>query len=143
MDDFQVLLDGVLTRRIPPREGMARLRQWATVEFDANPAYVNFTARIDDDVPLTPPAVRTALEAYLAGDMAAAELRDWAIFIVLSGHYSTSEPPPYDEDWYDPLWGAIYDLACPEVHGPITSAGVAKLLEPFERFTTESGGSAV
>jgi hypothetical protein len=123
---------------------MERLRQWAAVEFDSNPASVSYRRpEPAEEVELTVPAVRHALEAFLAGEASAQELRDWAIFITLSGRFSTPQAPAHDEYWYDPLWDAVHDLASPEVHGPITSESVTGLLHAFERFESRSDDRAV
>ena len=132
-DEYQALLQSVLIRRIPPREGMRRLRQWATTDFDSNPAYVNYTQAAPSEVELDPAAVREALEAFLRDDTPAAEMRDWALFIALSG-FCSPQTPPEDDDWFDPLWDAIHEMACPEVHGPITRANLARYLDSFDRF---------
>ncbi len=143
MTDFEALLRSVLTRRIPAREGMRGLAAFATVDFDATPAYVNYRQPCSAEVELTPPSVRDALTAYLAGYMTARELRDWAIFITLSGAFHTPAPPANDEDWYDPLWDALHDLACPEMHGAITPSAVRVKLATMERFIPPLAPGAV
>ena len=87
--------------------------------------------------------MRGALEAYLRGDMSASELRDWALFITLSGAFRTPEPPAEDEDWFDPMWDAVHDLACPEVHGAITPENVREKLGKLARFGPGTARGAV
>jgi hypothetical protein len=113
---------------------MRSLGEFARADFDANPAYVEYRQSCPDAIELSPDAVRGALAAYLAGEMSAQELRDWALFITLSGAYHSPEPPPDDEDWFDPMWDAVHDLACPEVHGRITPESVREKLRTLDRF---------
>ena len=143
MSTFRALLQSLLTRRIPPREAIRGLGEFARVDFDANPAYVEYRQSCPEEVELSPTAVREALEAYLRGEMSSSELRDWALFITLSGAFVTPEAPPDDEDWFDPVWDAVHDLACPEVHGALTPETVREKLATFERFGPGSSRSAV
>ena len=137
------MLQSVLTRRIPPREGMRGLRQWAAVDFDSNPAYVSYNRAAPDEVELSPAAVHQALAGFLQDDTPALEMRDWALFIVLSAGFRSPETPGDDDDWYDPLWDAIHDMACPEVHGPITRENLRRYLDSFGRFNVGGGDRAV
>jgi len=143
MSTFRALLRSLLTRRIPPREAIRALGEFARVDFDSNPAYVEYRQACPDEVELAPTAVRDALEAYVRGDMSGSELRDWALFITLSGAFVTPEPPPEDEDWFDPVWDAVHSLACPEVHGAITPESVREKLAKFDRFGPGSVRGAV
>ena len=143
MTNFEALLRSVLTRRIPPREGMRGLREYATVDFDSNPAYVQYRQSCPAEVELSPAPVRAALEDFLAGGMTATELRDWAIFIVLTGAYRSPKPPGNDEDWFDPMWDAVHDLAAPEIHGSITPEAVRAKVTSLDRYNAGSTPGAV
>jgi hypothetical protein len=122
---------------------MRGLGEFARADFDSNPAYVEYRQSCPDDIELTPQAVRSALEAYLAGEMSAQELRDWALFITLSGAYRTPEPPPNDEDWFDPMWDAVHEVASPEVHGRITPESVREKIGTLDRFSPGTTQGAV
>ncbi len=71
------------------------------------------------------------------------QLRDWCLFVVLTGHYHAPEPPADDEDWYDDLWDTVHDLAAPEVHGEITPNVVKEKLSKLKRYGESSERSAV
>jgi hypothetical protein len=75
--------------------------------------------------------------------MTAADLRDWALFIVLTGAYRSPEPPSEDEDWCDPMWDAVHELAAPEIHGSITPEEVRAKLTSLDRYGRESRPGAV
>jgi hypothetical protein len=81
MTTFEALLRSLLTRRISPREAMRGLGEWADVDFDSNPAFVNYRESCPSQIALTPGPVRDALEATLRGALSPGELRDWALFI--------------------------------------------------------------
>ena len=134
MSAFRTLLENFLSRRIPPGEAIRGLSEYATVDFNANPAYVDYREPCPDEVDLTPGAVRGALESFLADEMTAKDLRDWALFVTLSGAFNTPQPPSDDEDWFDPMWDVVHDLACPEVHGAITSDSVHDHLDALSRY---------
>lgn len=134
MSTFRALLEAFLARRIPPREAIRSLGEFAAVDFDANPAYVDYREPCPDEVELNPAAVRGALAAYLSKEMSEKELRDWALFVTLSGAFNSPELPPDDEDWFDPMWDAVHALAAPEVHGSITPALVQEKLETLNRY---------
>jgi hypothetical protein len=142
MTEFQALLTSALTLRIPPTEAIRGLSAFATHSFDTNPAYVNYRTPIAEEVQIDPRHVRHALNEYLAGHLTAKELRDWSLFITLNGHYRTAEPPPDDEDWFDPMWDAIHDLAAPEIHGAITAELVAAKLDTLRRYADDAGSAA-
>ena len=122
---------------------MRGLTEYATVDFDSNPAFVNYRKSCPAEIELTPGAVRAALQDYLAGGMTAADLRDWAIFIVLSGAYRSPEPPSNDEDWFDPMWDTVHELAAPEVHGAITPEEAHAKLAGLDRYGREPSPGAV
>jgi len=134
MSNFRALLQSFLSRRIPPREAIRGLAEFATADFESNPAYVRYRETCPDQIELTPAAVRDALEAYLAKEMTDRELRDWALFVTLTSAFTTPDPPAHDEDWFDPMWDTVHDLACPEVHGAITPASVRGQLEALSRY---------
>ncbi len=143
MTEFEALLTSAVTLRISPSEAIRGLTAFATVDFDANPAYVNYRKHIGEEVEIRPEHVRAALREFLAGRFSAKELRDWCLFIVLSGHYKAPEPPQQDEDWYDDLWDTVYDFAAPEVHGEITSDAASEKLVALERYGDDREPSAV
>jgi hypothetical protein len=134
MSAFRALLEGLLSRRIRPGEAIRGLGEYAKVDFEANPAFVEYREPCPDEIDLTPEAVRGALEAFLAEQMTAKDLRDWALFVTLSGAYNTPQHNSDDEDWFDPMWDVVHDLACPEVHGAITSEGVRDHLDTLRRY---------
>jgi hypothetical protein len=142
MNEFQALLTSAVTLRIPPSEAIRGLGAFATCSFDTNPAYVNYRTPIADEVRIEPAHLRHALDEYLAGRLSAKQFRDWCLFIALNGHYRTAEPPPDDEDWFDPMWDAIHDFAAPEIHGPITPDLARQKLESLGRFGGDSDGRA-
>jgi hypothetical protein len=122
---------------------MRGLTQHATFDFDSNPAYVNYRENCPAELELTPAPVRAALQDYLSGGMTAADLRDWAIFIVLGGAYRSPEPPSDDEDCFDAMWDARHELAAPEIHGRITPEQVRAKLRALDRYAQESEPGAV
>ena len=134
MPAFEVLLRSFLNRRLTPREAVRELGQFAVVNLDSNPAYIRYRDHCPGQVELTPNAVRQALQAFVDGSMAASDLRDWALFVTLSGAFSTPTPPAEDGDWFDPMWDAVHDLACPVVHGPITTESVATYVARLGRY---------
>ena len=143
MTEFESLLTSAVTLRIPPSEAIRGLGAFAIADFESNPAYVNYRQPIGEEVELMPAHVRAALHEYLKGRFSAKQLRDWCLFVVLTGHYRAPEPPANDEDWYDDLWDTVHDLAAPDVHGEITSEVVRAKLSKLERYGASSGRSAV
>jgi hypothetical protein len=136
MTEFQALLSSAVTLRISPSEAIRGLTAFATHSFDTNPAYVNYRTSIAEDVEIHPRYVEHALTQYLSGHLSAKELRDWALFIALNGHYRTPDPPADDEDWFDPMWDTIHELAAPEIHGPISPEPVQQKLARLARYVT-------
>jgi hypothetical protein len=142
MTEFQSLLTSAVTLRIPPSEAIRGLTAFATVDFDSNPAYVNYRNPIGEEVELHPNHLRNALNQFLAGQLSAKELRDWSLFITLNGHFRAPSPPADDEDWFDPMWDAVHDLAAPEIHGHITPDLVRQKLASLRRFDDDPSGRA-
>ena len=143
MTEFQALLTSALTLRIPPSEAIRGLSAYATADFDSNPAYVNYRRPISEEVEIRPTHVRAALGEYLQGRFAAKQLRDWCLFIVLTGHFKAPAPPADNEDWYDSLWDTVHDLAAPEVHGRITPEMVRAKFEALAQYGDDRERSAV
>jgi hypothetical protein len=143
MTEFEALLTSALTLRIPPSEAIRGLSAYAIADFDSNPAYVNYRQPISEEVEMRPSHVRAALGEYLQGRLTAKQLRDWCLFIVLTGHYKAPAPPAHDEDWYDDLWDTVHDLAAPEVAGRITADLVRAKVQALARYGDDRERSAV
>ncbi|SRR6266566_572796 len=143
MTEFEALLTSAVTLRIPSSEAIRGLSAFAIADFESNPAYVNYRKPIGEEVEVLPSHVRAALEEYLNGRFSSKQLRDWCLFVVLTGHYHAPEPPADDEDWYDDLWDTVHDLAAPEVHGEITPNIVREKLSKLKRYGEGSERSAV
>jgi hypothetical protein len=142
MTEFEALLNSAVTLRIAPSEAIRGLTAFATHSFDTNPAFVNYRQPIAEDVEIRPSHLHHALSEYLAGHLSGKELRDWALFITLNGHYRTADPPADDEDWFDPMWDTIHELAAPEIHGAISADAVQQKLARLARYYMASGGDA-
>jgi hypothetical protein len=140
MTAFQTLLSSAVTLRIPPSEAIRGLSAFATHSFDTNPAYVNYRTPITEQVEIHPSHVQHALAEYLSDHFTAKELRDWALFIALNGHYRTPDPPADDEDWFDPMWDIIHELAAPDIHGAISADAAQQKLLRLARYEKASGG---
>ena len=134
MTEFEILLNSAVELSISPAEAIERLTVFATHSFDTNPAYVTYRKSISDEVELRAEHVAHALSEYLCDRLSAKGLRDWALFIALSGHYRNPTPPEEDEDWFDLMWDVVHELAAPEVHGAITPELVRKKLRGLERY---------
>ena len=66
MSTFRAWLQSLLARRIPPREALRGLIEFATADFEADPAFVRYRESCPDQIALTPTAVRRA-EGVVSG----------------------------------------------------------------------------
>ena len=134
MNDYEALLTSVLTGRIPVSEGERGLSAFAILDFHSNPSYLDFRSPRSEEVQLTPADVRRGLTRYLAGEIDARELRDWAQFLVMVPSYTTPKPPVHDEDWFDDVWDVLHHLATPGIFEPISETEVRAKLGLLDRY---------
>ncbi len=71
------------------------------------------------ELELLPQDVINFLQLYLLNKKTNNEVKDWALFILMSGAFST---PEVEEDcfYYDLLWTIVGELSCPEIDGKLT-----------------------
>ena len=71
------------------------------------------------ELELLPQDVINFLHLYLLHRKTEHEVKDWALFILMSGAFST--PTPKEDCFhYDLLWTIIGELSCPEIDGELT-----------------------
>ena len=73
----------------------------------------------DFELELLPQDVINFLQLYLLNKKTDDEVKNWALFILMSGAFST---PNVEEDCfhYDLLWTIVGELYCPEIDGKLT-----------------------
>jgi len=66
---------------------------------------------------LSPQDVINFLQLYISNKKIEAEVKDWALFLLMTDAFST---PNIETDYFDSLWDIINELSCPEVDGKLT-----------------------
>lgn len=71
----------------------------------------------DFELELLPQDVINFLQLYVSNKKTGAEVKDWALFLLMTDAFST---PNIETDYFDLLWDIINELSCPEIDGKLT-----------------------
>jgi hypothetical protein len=126
------MLRSVVRGDVSPDQAAADLAEFVSLSLDGPEQCARYLRPLDIKVPLVPADVAYTLRRYLSGLVTEEELCRWATFITLMSVYQAPEHPT-NEDFYDPLWDVVHNLAAPQVFGDIDSELVAEYLAQVER----------
>lgn len=132
MEDPERILKQVLRGHLTPDQAAGQLSSFVTLDLDGQQRTAVYGRPFPAKVTLEPADVAYTLRRYLSGIIGEDELRRWASFITLVSGYEAPEHPSND-DYYDPMWDVVHNLAAPEVFGDIESELVNDYLEAVER----------
>ena len=109
------------------------LREWATFRIEGSAIRaVRFEQPFEEEVEIYPLDVQRMLWRYLKSEIEPDQLSSWASFLTISQAYL---PPASDhgEDYYEPMWYVLQQLATPELDGAITPTKVKAHLAAIEK----------
>ena len=70
------------------------------------------------------------LQLYLSNQKTEEEVKDWALFLLMTDAFST---PDVEGDYFDPLWDIINELSCPEIDGILTKERALSYVEELQK----------
>jgi hypothetical protein len=125
------MLRSVVRGDVSPEQAAAELAEFVSLSLDGPDQCARYLRPFDFKVPLMPADVAYNLRRYIIGLLTEEQLCRWATFISLMSVYQAPEHPT-NEDYYDPLWDVVHNLAAPQVFGEIDSELVAEYLAQVE-----------
>jgi hypothetical protein len=132
MEQPELVLARVLTGHLTPDQAAERLSAFVTLDLDGQQQTAVYARPFPGKVKLEPADVAYTLRRYLSGIVSEDELRRWGTFVTLVDGYEAPEHPS-DENYYDPMWDVVHNLAAPEVFGEIEPELVTEYLRMVER----------
>jgi hypothetical protein len=132
MEQPELILARVLTGHLTADQAAEHLSAFVTLDLDGQQQTAVYARPFPARVKLEPADVAYTLRRYLSGIVTEDELRRWATFVTLIDGYEAPEHPA-DENYYDPMWDVVHNLAAPEVFGEIEPELVTDYLRTVER----------
>lgn len=88
------------------------------------------------EVTIAPKDVKTMMLSYLAGNITADDLTNWAGFLCIRAEYTA--PESVDEDYYEGMWDVIQCLSTPEIDGEVNEERVRQYLSELDKYPPDS-----
>lgn len=91
----------------------------------------------DVNIEIRPKVVVDMLRCFLQGKKTIEQLKEWALFILMTGAFITPNRELDETFRYDPMWTILGKLSTPEIDGRITASIAQEYIEQLQAIKEE------